>query len=265
MAIVGSTGLLENVEDIVQQFGLFTTTGNGIPMARISQMLDVLNKITVDALIGPMDDGEREYALDHILSLKRNDLLLLDRGYPAFWLFKLIMSVGGNFCARATTSLFKGVDSFIKTGKNVTIIGLKASYPAQRKCLELGLNADPIAVRLIRVELETGEIEVLMTSLIDSNDYPTDIFTNLYHDRWPVETDYNMMKNRIAVEGWSGKSVLAVYQDFHAKVLSKNLVAFLAHQAQDEIDRKMEKGKYPYQVNFTQALSKFKDTIVILF
>ena len=127
------------------------------------------------------------------------------------------------------------------------------------------LDSDPISVRLIRVELDSGEVEVLMTSLFDPDEYPVDIFADLYHNRWPVETDYNMMKNRLAVEGWSGKSVLSVYQDFHAKVLSKNLTAILIHQAQEELDNKASTRKYSYQINFTQALSKIKDTIVVLF
>ena len=41
-------------------------------------MFDVLYKITVQALIGTVKDGEREYAFDPNLSLNLYDLLLLD-------------------------------------------------------------------------------------------------------------------------------------------------------------------------------------------
>jgi hypothetical protein len=59
-------------------------------MARISQMFDVLNQLTLDALIGPKAFGEREMAAEHFAHLCSGDLVLLDRGYPAFWLFALI-------------------------------------------------------------------------------------------------------------------------------------------------------------------------------
>ena len=69
-------------------------------MARVSQMFDALNKVTVDAIISPFKVGERELSHNHMLNLLPNDLLLLDRGYPAYWIFDLIMSLDNNFCAR---------------------------------------------------------------------------------------------------------------------------------------------------------------------
>jgi hypothetical protein len=69
-------------------------------MARVSQMYDVLNKLTVDAFISPKSEGERELAAYHFLKLMPQDLILLDRGYPAHWLFKLVLSMDANFCAR---------------------------------------------------------------------------------------------------------------------------------------------------------------------
>lgn len=52
-------------------------------MARLSQLFDVLNKATVDDLIKPKCIGERELAAQHLLNVISNDLILLDRGYPA--------------------------------------------------------------------------------------------------------------------------------------------------------------------------------------
>jgi hypothetical protein len=73
------------------------------------------------------------------------------------------------------------------------------------------------------------------------------------------------MKYRVEVENWSCKSKLAIYQDFHAKVFTTNLTAMLAHPAQAVVKQQSQTKKYDYQVNFTQALSKMKDTVVRLF
>ena len=119
-------------------------------------------------------------------------------------------------------------------------------------------------LRLIRVELDSGEPEVLITSLLDSEKYPTDLFAELYHDRWPVEEDYKVMKCRIELENFSGKSSLSVYQDFHARTFSKNITSMLAFAAQSIVEETAGDKEHNYKINFTQALSTIRDTIVIL-
>jgi hypothetical protein len=39
----------------------------------------------------------------------------------------------------------------------------------------------------VRIELDSGETEVLITSLLDQTRYPYAVFKDLYHQRWPVE------------------------------------------------------------------------------
>lgn len=87
----------------------------------------------------------------------------------------------------------------------------------------------------------------------------------LYHKRWPVEEDYKTMKCWIEVENFSGKSVLSVYQDFHAKVFSKNLASVLAFPTRVIIEQNSKNCKHDRQLNFAQALSRIKNVIVLLF
>ena len=90
------------------------------------------------------------------------------------------------------------------------------------KCKELGLSTDPLRCRLVRIELESGETEIVITSLLDDNEYPWEVFYDLYHSRWPVEEDYKVTKTWLTMENFSGKTVCSIYQDFHAKIFSKN-------------------------------------------
>jgi len=129
----------------------------------------------------------------------------------------------------------------------------------------MGLDIMPLELRLIRVELDTGGTEILVTSLLNEKAYPTDIFMELYHKRWPVEEDYKAMKCWLEVENFSGKSVLSVYQDFHAKVFSKNLTSVLAFPTRKIIEQNSKTCKHRRQINFAQALSKVKNVIVLLF
>ena len=261
-AVDGSTAQLPNTPDIVDHFGLFD---DSVPLARVSQMFDVLNDVTADALIGPMAAGEREYAACHFEEIGPGDLTLLDRGYPAFWLFALIVSKGADFCARTPVGVWGVVDKFVASGLIEQIVDLRPGASAIKECQARNLPTDPIKVRLLRIDLDNGEIEVLITTLLDAQCYPYSEFKDLYHQRWPVEEDYKVVKLRTEVENWSGKSALSVYQDFHAKVFTKNLTAILAFPAQEEVNQQSQGKKYAYQINFTQALSKMKDTVVLLF
>ena len=116
----------------------------------------------------------------------------------------------------------------------------------------------------MRILLDSGEVEVLCTSLLDQERYPYAVFKDLYHHRWPVEEDYKVLKLRVEVENWSGKSVLSIYQDFHAKVFTATLTALLAQPAQAVVAQQSQTKKYTDQVNFAHLLSKMKDTVVRL-
>ena len=265
LAVDGTTGTVPDEDEIKEHFGVWDgNNGDPCPKSRISQMFDVLNHITIDAIIKPKSFGERELAVEHFLKLMTNDLVLLDRGYPAAWLFNHILSLGANFCARIKISHAKYTKKFFRSGKKEKIIKLPMTYNSIRKCKEMGLDLEPITVRLIRIELSSGETEILVTSLLDQDKFAHDMFAELYHLRWPIEEDYKIMKSRIQVENFSGKTVRSVYQDFHAKVFSKNLTMMIVNSIEPLVEKKTAKRKYKYHVNITQALSAMKNVIVLL-
>ncbi len=265
LAIDGSMSDLPNNEDVSAHFGVWhPQSGGTCAKARLSQMFDTLNKITVDAIIAPKAKGERALAAQHLAHVQPDDLLLMDRGYPAFWLFAAILKQQAHFCARLTVSEWKVAQAFVASGQLECEVLLHPGYEAQKTCKEFDLSPDPIPVRLIRVELSTGEIEVLATTLLDRTQLSVSLFQDLYHLRWPVEEDYKVLKSRIEVENWSGKSVQAVYQEFHAAVFTKNMTALLAHPAQQEVAQQSQQKQHDYQINMTNLISKMKDTIVYL-
>jgi hypothetical protein len=69
-----------------------------------------------------------------------------------------------------------------------------------------------------------------------------------------VEEDYKVLKLRVEVENWAGKSPLSIYQDFHAKVFTATLTAILAQPAQAVVAQQSQAKKYTYQVNWVQLL-----------
>lgn len=237
------------------------------PQARASQLYDVINHLTLEARLDPMKVDERTQAKGHLQQTDIHDLVLYDRGYPAFYLFACHRAKGSDFCARSPWNLYNETRDFWLSGEREQIVRLTATKEARQQCLQAGIDHQALTVRLVRVDLPSEEPEVLITSILESERIPAEAFGELYHLRWGVEEDYKKIKQRMELEQFSGYSVLAIQQDFYAKILSKNLTSLLVSAAQEQVDEQTEKRqrKRDYKVNFTRALSRMKHHIVRLF
>lgn len=120
-----------------------------------------------------------------------------------------------------------------------------------------------IKIRVLIIDLSTGEKEILITSLLDKNIFEYKIFKDLYHLRWGGEENYKFHKVRVEIENFSGKTTHAIEQDFHATVFTGNIRALLAEEAQAEEEQVYrEKYKYDYKINKNISISILKDEIV---
>lgn len=266
LAIDGSLIDVPNNEPNQEHFGYWGSRHNTKrAKGRASQLFDVLNDVTVDASIGPKAVGEREMAKAHLANLGTNELLLLDRGYPAHWFFAKILQADIHFCARISATKWTITKQFIASGQQDAVLTVTPSIYAARLCRKHAVSDNSMRLRFLRIELDSGEIEVLVTSLLDVQQFPYDLFKELYHQRWPVEEDYKRLKSRLELENWTGKTSTAVYQDFYAAIFTKNLAAILAHPAKLPVLEQTASRKHPYQVNMTNLISKMKDTVVFLF
>ena len=265
LAIDGTTLRLPKEEEIRKHFGE-RSGGNGspCPIGRMSELYDPLNKHTISSILTPIRIDERYHAHRLILHLMPNDLVTLDRGYPAFSLFKSILSMNGNFCVRMNGH-WKVVKDFLKSGMKEQVVDLIPTASMAKECFDMGFDKDPMTMRLLRIELSSGETEVLATSLTDSTRYHYDLFAELYHQRWFIEEDYKTVKIPLEVENFSGKTVHSIYQDCYAQILAKNIVSILSFEARTQIKQAGKKDKYVHQINFTYALSKTKEVMARLF
>ena len=265
-AIDGAQLRVPNEPDIVEAFGVNPGKVNQkeCPLALGAVYYDVLNHISIDSSINPTTASERDCAAAHLNHARPNDLSILDRGYNAFWLYALYEATGRYFCMRAKSNQGLLYKQFAGSGEAQAVITLEANQGSVEQCREKGLPTQPLKLRLIRVELDDGEIEVLITNLMDEQAFPVDEFKALYHLRWGAEENYKRLKQWVEIENFSGKSALSVKQDFYAKVLSTNLTAMVANGSQRQVDKTTAHRKHDYQVNFAQALTKMKNTLIEL-
>ena len=71
-----------------------------------------------------------------------------------------------------------------------------------------------------------GEIEVLMTSLLDSN-IDKEEFKKLYGLRWEIETFFGVLKGRLSLENFTGLTIEAIKQDFWSTIFISNYETIL--------------------------------------
>jgi hypothetical protein len=71
--------------------------------------------------------SERQLLFEHLENLKRDDLLVLDRGYPARWLVAVLLARGLHFCMRVDDTGFAEVARFKRSGDAETVVTLAPS------------------------------------------------------------------------------------------------------------------------------------------
>ena len=261
LAVDGSVTSLHNIPVLHDYFGKAKPHSNR-PAVRLSQLYDVLNKLSIDVQIDSHSTGERAQAIRHLTCVQPNDLIIYDRGYPAQWFFRLHQIKRIHYCARVTLGAANVYDEFLASGKKEAQVLLPCSDKSTRYCKKLNLSTASLKARLIRIDLPSGETELLVTSLRDKKSYPYKCFKKLYHQRWGIEEDYKLMKSRLTIENFSGLSVEAVLQDIHAKVVTKNIAAVAIVEADKVVHKTCKKRQLKYKINFTYTLSQLKDNIV---
>jgi len=74
-----------------------------------------------------------------------------------------------------------------------------------------------------------------------------------------------VLKYRIELGNFSGKSKEAIYQDFYAKIFMANLTSVIAFDSNIELEKKTETRKHKYKINWTNAGDNMKGTVFLLF
>jgi len=93
---------------------------------------------------------------------------------------------------------------------------------------------DRLWVRLIRVRFRHGRrkrTRWLVTTLLETWRYPRAVLSDLYHDRWDIETRIGSLKTTLQMNVLRSETAAHVESEVAATVLAHNLVWTLLHQA----------------------------------
>jgi hypothetical protein len=272
LAVDGTRLVLPNHPSVAEEFGVHQfgpKADSSRSLAIASLLYDPLNLLTIDSRIAPYSSSEGDLLMQHLAKINTGDMLLLDRGYPSFWLLFLLRARGIEFCVRLKEDWWLKVKDFTQSNEKERIVTFSLPKKDRAKLKDYPHMQDTeITCRLIKVELENGEKEILCTSLTDCEKYPYSDFEQLYHFRWNEEEAYKLLKSRIEMENFSGKTAKAVKQDFHAKVFLMTLCAAYAHPIEEKViaEFKADKDrKHGQKINRTNALAMTMDILVPTF
>jgi hypothetical protein len=165
-------------------------------------LYDLSQELILDFQLGAYCISERELAIAHLQAAEAGDLILYDRGYPAFWLMAMHRPQGLEFCMRLSRGSLAAAEAFWNSQARSEIITLNPSSEQRRECRQQGLSTDPIRLRLVRVRLQGGETEVLATTVLEEERLPARLFKALYHRRWGAERCHQALCSA----GWTARS-----------------------------------------------------------
>ncbi len=257
--------------EIVEKFGQVEVanhlgrTGSAYAPARLSVLYDLLNHLGLDARLDPVEQGEVEMVMKQLEHVQPNDVVIWDRGFTGFVLMAMVLDRGAHFVGRCSTGSFAAAQDLFRANRagRSKIVRLMAGKCHWGKLKELGLPTE-LTVRFVSLRLPSGELEVLVTSLLDEEVYPTQEFLEVYSWRWNHETYHLMLKGRLDLENWTGQTEEAVRQDVQAAVLVSNLESLLSQEPQEQLTAGDSQRKHPAQVNRAVSYHALKERILDL-
>jgi hypothetical protein len=266
LSVDGSTINLPMTDELVKRYGTFNNQKktNDVVIGRVSVLYDVLNEIVLDGLLRPFSEGEVPLCREHFKYARKGDLIITDRAYASFESAWLLQQREVDFLFRCKISFSNEVKAFYESGKQDEIIELKPSQHRSFKDLPYNQHST-LQGRLLRVKLDSGETEILMTSLLDRRKFSHKEFKALYFKRWKVETFYDRFKNIIGVECFSGTSHQFIQQEFNCALYMSNMQTILTEDAENEALEKYKDRHYEYKVNRSLALGFIRERLVQMY
>lgn len=245
LAVDGSDIALPKMPGLLEAFGGIGRNADS-PAAKISLLYDMLNDFIVDAAIDRAGASERDFALGHMEKLRNicpnaEKLLIFDRGYPSAALIQKLQAQGLHFLMRVKSKWNCDVDE----------------TTAADSLIKLGETT----IRVVKFQLSSGETETLITDLFE---LAVEEFPALYFKRWPIETKYDVVKNKFVLENFTGYSENVILQDFWAVMYLANLATVAKDEtnAEAQKERVGKNNKYTYVPNLNQVIASLKDHLV---
>jgi hypothetical protein len=248
-------------------------TENGIDhcaaRARTSTIYDVMNNIVIDAQINKYTASEKELGLRNILNMvnllpDEKVMIIFDRGYVSAELMLILTELQITFLCRVPKGRYEKEKKIMQSNDESIIFELDKNRKRRlsKEVLEQAGNPKELNLRMTKVLLETGETECLISN-IPFTDFTSDEMGSLYFERWKIETAYDIAKNKLKIENFSGRKQITIEQEFYAHILLLNMIEDLKNDANRNLEKKGKSDlKYEYKINMNIFIGTFREYLI---
>lgn len=249
-----------------------TKDNTSVARAHVSNCFDLLNKYIISTIIGPETSNEKEMDREHLKEIKEMNLnypiiRVKDRGYVSIKDVYYSNRNNDKFITRLKKSDFKKQVMAMKTNDEIVEIpyeynrvrGYKNSDPNFYKLMEETKTS--VFVRIVKIVLSTGEVEILMTNLT-KEEVSYEEMNELYELRWGIETNYHYLKESLKIETITSSIDNIIKQDIYSQMFVFNLLQAFVNDSNENI--KDLKYKHEMKVNFNMAIGFFKKFFILI-
>ncbi len=193
LAADGSTVSLPASKQMKDYFGVHSCNNHGVKncLAQALMIFDVFTDFVIAGRLSKMENSERTLLDECLETLPQSkSILLLDRGFGDFSTLKRLLKYKKDFCVRISGSSSLFGQRAIEIVETDVITDWRPSKKEKATCCKHNLDYEPIKVRVTRVTLANGEVELLVSSLCNLKLYSSKDITTLYELRWGIEEGY---------------------------------------------------------------------------
>ena len=214
---------------------------------RINVLYECTNKQVENAkIVGAAEEDERTCFKELILgsNLGEFDIILADRGYDGWGQLVWLQSQNCKYCIRVKdyksegsmfstfnfpdgefdinlkVKLTKSQKNEYKNNPEYKIISSKTKVPG----LESTADIVEVNVRVVRVQLITGEYETLFTNL-PGDQFPPNAIKELYNLRWGIECAFHHFKSDLSGHVFHHKKLELVEQEIWSSFIMYNYIS----------------------------------------
>ena len=237
----------------VEEFGLHKTEGprSSYPQVRVIGLAECGSHAIVDAVLGGRRTAEQTLLPDLFRSFEPDMVVLADRGFYGYELWKQASETGAALLWRVSSNLQLPVVAELPDGSYLSVVfrtKLQAHHRAAIiESVRAGEPVHPvqaIPVRVIEYDIPDrigdGEREVirLITTLLDPLEAPAIELAAAYHERWEIEGLIDEIKTHQRGSGrvLRSRSPKLIKQEIWALLLTHYAIRALMCRAADEAD-----------------------------
>ena len=234
----------------------------------------MLNKYTLDTIVESYNYSETKMFKKHIETINNEKLLgnfksisIADRNYKNLSFFYNALKTKELFLIRISSAVYEKENQAMKS--NDEEIEIKYEYNRVKyykdkdpELYNYYMDGNTIKLRCVKITLETGETEYLITNL-DKNEFSTEDINTLYNLRWKIELNYKHLKNNLKIECITSSKEQLIKQDIYSQVLVANMLQAFINDGDKTVSQLKYKNKV--KINNNMAIGIFKNTLIYIF